>query len=41
MPVLRNVHDMDYAEIEKGIAQLGEKAKHNQVSGYVVEPSFL
>jgi len=22
---------MDYADIEKGIAQLGEKAKHNQV----------
>jgi len=32
VPVLRNVHDMDYAEIEKGIAQLGEKAKHNQLS---------
>ena len=31
VPILRNVHDMNYADIEKGIAALGEKAKKNQV----------
>merc|ERR1739848_842136 len=31
VPVLRNVHDMNYADIEKGIAALGEKAKKNQL----------
>ena len=29
VPVLRNVGSMNYADIEKGIAALGEKAKHN------------
>ena len=33
--MLRNVHDMNYADIEKGINALGEKAKHNQVRFYV------
>ena len=32
VPVLRNVQDMNYADIEKGIADLGEKAKKNQLS---------
>jgi len=32
VPILRNVHDMNYAEIEKGIAALGEKAKKNQLA---------
>jgi len=32
VPVLRNVQDMNYADIEKGIADLGNKAKKNQLS---------
>jgi len=32
VPVLRNVQDMNYADIEKGIMALGEKAKHNQLA---------
>lgn len=32
VPVLRNVQDMNYADIEKGIAGLGEKAKKNELS---------
>merc|ERR1712203_572138 len=32
VPVLRNVQDMNYADIEKGIAALGEKAKKNELS---------
>ena len=32
VPVLRNVQDMNYADIEKGIAALGEKAKKNQLA---------
>jgi len=32
VPILRNVHDMNYADIEKGIAALGEKAKKNQLA---------
>ncbi len=32
VPVLRNVQDMDYADIEKGINALGLKAKNNQLS---------
>ena len=32
MPVLRNVQDMNYADIEKGISALGEKAKKNQLA---------
>ena len=32
VPVLRNVHDMNYADIEKGIAALGDKAKKNQLA---------
>merc|ERR1712142_1304138 len=32
VPVLRNVQDMNYADIEKGIASLGDKAKKNQLS---------
>merc|ERR1712227_995734 len=32
VPVLRNVHDMSYADIEKGIAALGDKAKKNQLA---------
>ena len=32
MPVLRNVQDMNYADIEKGIAALGQKAKNNELS---------
>ncbi len=32
VPVLRNVQDMDYADIEKGINALGQKAKANQLS---------
>ena len=32
VPVLRNVQDMNYADIEKGIAALGDKAKKNQLS---------
>lgn len=32
VPVLRNVQDMNYADIEKGINALGEKAKHNQLA---------
>merc|ERR1712105_377369 len=27
-----NAHDMSYADIEKGIAELGKKAKNNQIS---------
>merc|ERR1712158_193083 len=32
VPVLRNVERMNYADIEKGIAELGKKAKNNQIS---------
>merc|ERR1712083_1198473 len=32
VPVLRNVQDMNYADIEKGIMGLGEKAKKGQLS---------
>ena len=32
VPVLRNVQDMNYAEIEKGLVALGEKAKKNQLA---------
>merc|ERR1712183_487147 len=32
VPVLRNVQDMNYADIEKGIMALGEKAKKNELS---------
>jgi len=32
VPVLRNAHDMSYADIEKGIAALGNKAKNNQLA---------
>ena len=32
MPVLRNVGDMTYADIEKGIAALGQKAKNNELA---------
>jgi len=32
VPVLRNVESMNYADIEKGIAALGKKAKNNQIS---------
>merc|ERR1711936_1308121 len=32
VPVLRNVEAMSYADIEKGIAELGKKAKNNQIS---------
>ena len=32
MPVLRNVEAMSYADIEKGIAALGQKAKNNELA---------
>merc|ERR1712123_255309 len=32
VPVLRNVSEMNYAGIEKGIAALGEKAKKNEIA---------
>lgn len=32
VPVLRNAQDMNYADIEKGIAALGEKARNNQLA---------
>jgi 2-oxoglutarate dehydrogenase E2 component (dihydrolipoamide succinyltransferase) len=32
VPVLRNVQDMNYADVEKGIAALGEKAKKNELA---------
>eukprot|EP00088_Acartia_fossae_P008434 TRINITY_DN14027_c0_g1_i1.p1 TRINITY_DN14027_c0_g1~~TRINITY_DN14027_c0_g1_i1.p1 ORF type:complete len:460 (+),score=136.29 TRINITY_DN14027_c0_g1_i1:28-1407(+) len=32
VPVLRNVESMNYADIEKGIAALGAKAKNNQLA---------
>jgi len=32
VPVLRNVSDMNYADIEKGIMNLGQKAKNNQLA---------
>merc|ERR1712168_311816 len=32
VPVLRNVSDMNYADIEKGIMALGNKAKNNQLA---------
>merc|ERR1712088_171170 len=32
VPVLRNVERMNYADVEKGIADLGKKAKNNQIS---------
>lgn len=32
VPVLRNVQDMNYADIEKGIAELGLKAKNNELA---------
>ena len=37
VPVLRNVQDMNYADIEKGINALGDKAKNNQV---INQPDF-
>ncbi len=42
VPVLRNVQDMDYADIEKGINALGLKAKNNQLSIEVnmIDPFF-
>ena len=30
--MLRNVQDMNYADIEKGIAELGAKAKKNAIT---------
>lgn len=32
VPVLRNVQDMNYADVEKGIAALGDKAKKNELA---------
>ena len=32
VPVMRNVEGMNYADIEKGIAALGQKAKNNQIA---------
>merc|ERR1719370_1393123 len=32
VPVLRNVSDMNYADVEKGIAALGQKAKNNALA---------
>ena len=32
VPVLRNVEGMTYADIEKGIAALGQKAKNNELA---------
>ena len=32
VPVLRNVHDMNFADIEKGINALGMKAKNNELA---------
>lgn len=32
MPVVRNVQDMNYADIEKTIAALGEKAKRGAIN---------
>ena len=32
VPVLRNVQDMNYVDIEKGIADLGAKARNNQLA---------
>merc|ERR1712087_862804 len=32
VPVLRNVEAMSYADIEKGIAALGQKAKNNELA---------
>merc|ERR1712088_84906 len=32
VPVLRNVERMNYADVGKGIAELGKKAKNNQIS---------
>ncbi len=32
VPVLRNVEGMSYADIEKGIASLGQKAKNNELA---------
>jgi len=32
VPVLRNVSDMNYADVEKGIAALGQKAKNNELA---------
>lgn len=32
VPVLRNLDKMNYADIEKGIAALGEKAKNNALA---------
>jgi len=32
VPVLRNVERMNYADIEKGIATLGQKARNNEIS---------
>ena len=32
VPVLRNVQEMNYADIEKGIAELGAKAKKNAIT---------
>lgn len=32
MPVLRNVERMNYADIEREIASLGERARHNKLA---------
>jgi 2-oxoglutarate dehydrogenase E2 component (dihydrolipoamide succinyltransferase) len=32
-PVLRNVEDMNFVDIEKNIAALGKKVKHRNLSG--------
>jgi len=32
VPVLRNVSEMNYADVEKGIAALGQKAKNNELA---------
>merc|ERR1711970_1683382 len=42
VPVLRNVERMNYADIEKGIADLGKKAKNNQIQlrTWMVAPSL-
>merc|ERR1712226_749204 len=32
VPVLRNVERMNYADVEKGIAELGQKAKNNELA---------
>lgn len=32
VPVIRNVEAMDYLDIEKAIAAMGEKARHNAIA---------